>query len=204
MKKKILAVGVWLAAGSALAQFMGLPLAGGAQAPVTGETRGSAGAVMGDEFNLYGGRLTFAPVQPLAIFADLGAFDPDAGDVGWAVQLGGQFTLPLKESVLDVALRGVWDRADYDLDAGEATSSGFNVGVLVSRSVEFLTPYAYAGLNFVDTEVDIKGRGKHTDDSTDLALAIGALVHLGGPLSLYAEVAYVDDAFVGIGGRWQF
>jgi hypothetical protein len=204
MKKAILFLCLSMFAASAMAQFLGLPIADSAQAPATGETSVSAGAVMGDDFNLYGGRLSFAPVRPLAVFADLGAIDPDGGDTGLAFQLGGKFTLPLKESPVDVALRAVWDWASFDLKAGDVTSTGFNAGVLVSREVNLISPYAYAGLNFVDSEIKVKGGGKNSDDSTDLALAIGTLIRLSEQISLYVEFAHVDDAFIGFGARWGF
>ncbi len=204
MKKAILFLSLSMFSASAMAQFLGLPIAGSAQAPATGEIHTSAGAVVGDDLNLYGGRLSFAPFHRLALFADVGAVDPDGGDWGLAYQLGGQFTLPLKESPVDVALRAVWDRASFDLKAGDVTAMGFNAGVLVSRGVDLFSPYVYAGLNFVDTEIKLKGGGTDSDDSTDLALAIGTLIRLGGQFSLYVEFAHVDDPFFAAGARWGF
>lgn len=204
MKKAILFLCLSMFAVSAMAQFLGLPIADSAKAPAMGETRLSTGAVLGDDFNLYGGRLSFAPIRPLAVFADLGAIDPDGGDMGLAFQIGGKFTLPLKESPVDVALRALWDWASFDLEAGEVTSTGFNAGVLVSREVKLFSPYAFAGLSFMDSETKLKEGGKNSDSSTDLALAVGTLVRLSEQLSLYVEFAHVDDASVGLGARWNF
>ena len=205
MKRTMILISLLLAPLPALAQFLGLPIAGTAKSPAAGETYVAAGGVLGDDFNLYGGRLSFAPLGRLAIFADVGAIDPDGGDVGFAFQLGGQFTLPLnKNNPLDVAVRAVWDRAGFDLDAGKVTSSGFNAGVLASREVKLFSPYAFLGLNFSDYEVKLKGGGKVSDDSTDLAAAIGTLLRLTEAFALYAELAHVDDPFVNFGGRWTF
>jgi hypothetical protein len=205
MKRCLMLACLLLAPLSARAQFLGLPIAATARAPAMGETTVSAGGVLGDDFNVYGGRLSFAPLGRLALFADVGAIDPDGGDMGFAFQLGGSFTLPLnKSNPVDVALRAVWDRAGFDLDAGEVTASGFNAGVLVSREVKLFSPYAYLGLNFLDSEVKLKGGGKGSDDSTDLAVAIGTLIRLTQPFALYLEFAHVDDPFVNFGGRWTF
>ncbi len=205
MKKRLLMVCLLWIPVPALAQFLGLPIADDAKAPTMGTTRISAGGVQGDEFNLYGGRLSFAPIGRLALFADVGAIDPDRGDLGFACQLGAQFTLPLGQSrPVDVALRAAWDQARFDLDAGDVESSGFNAGVLVSREVKLFSPYAYLGLNFVDSEVKVKGGGKASDDSTDLAVAVGTLIRLADPFALYVEFAHVDDPFVNFGGRWTF
>jgi hypothetical protein len=205
MKRWMLLACLLLVPLSALAQFLGLPIADTAKAPAMGETVVSAGGMLGDEFNLYGGRLSFAPLGRLAVFADLGAIDPDGGDVGFAFQLGGKFTLPLNQSnPVDVALRAVWDRAGFDLDAGEVTSSGIHAGVLVSREVKLFSPYAYLGLKFTDSEVKLKGGGKVSDDSTDLAVAAGTLIRLTEPFALYVELAHVDDPFVNFGGCWMF
>ena len=54
MKRWAFMVSGWLLAVSAGAQFAGLPVADTAPA-ATGETRISAGAVLGDDFNLFGG-----------------------------------------------------------------------------------------------------------------------------------------------------
>ena len=95
MKKWILVLCLCLLSVPVLAQFAGLPIANSAAAPVAGETRVTAGIVTSDDYNQYGGRLSFAPIGRLALFGDFGALDPDGGDVGPSGQAGLQFTLPL-------------------------------------------------------------------------------------------------------------
>ena len=201
MKKLVCFVAGCLWVSAVSAQFVGLPIAGGAAAPETGETRRSAGAVMGDDFNLYGGRLFFSPIRRLGLFVDAGAIDPDGGDVGFAGQGGALFALPLSESPVDVALRATWGHARFDIRGGDLKAYAFNAGAVVSREVEFLTPYAFLGLNFVDTEVKARGV-KYSDDETDLAVAFGALLRLGARFSVYGELAHVDELFFSFGARW--
>lgn len=205
MKKMVLMLCAGCFSIPAVAQFYGLPIADGASAPAAGETRASAGAVLAGDFNLYGGRLLFAPLGRLALFADFGAMDPAAGDLGSAFQGGAKFTLPLKaDNPVDVALRATWAFASYDTRGGDLKMNGFNVGALVSREVERLTPYAFLGLNFVDAEVDINGPGRNSKDETDLAVAAGVLLRLVRHLSLYGELAHVDELMFNAGARWTF
>ena len=204
MKKSLLFLCVVTISLSASAQFAGLPVADSAVSPVAGETRVSAGAVLGDNFNLYGGRLSFAPIGRLSFFADLGAIDPDFGDIGLAAQLGGKFTLPLKDSPVDIALRASWSYAAFDLDGGGDTSANaLTGGALVSREVGLFSPYVFIGLNFTNQE-DKGPDFRATSDDTDLAFAIGAILNLTREFSFYGEFAYVDDPFFGLGGRWTF
>ena len=203
MKKFVLVLVSCLISVPALAQFAGLPVAGPATVTAAGATSVSAGAVIGDDFNLYGGRLSFAPIGRLALFADLGAIDPDDGDLGLSFQGGVQFTLPLKESPVDVAARATWGHASFDFKGGDLKASGFNIGALVSRDLDLFSPYVFLGLNFVDTEVKAGG-AKHTDDETDLAAAFGTLLRLGEQFALYGEIAHVDDLFFSVGLRRTF
>lgn len=204
MKKWIIVLVVSMLAVSAMAQLAGLPIAGGAAAPGAGLLRASGGVVLGDDFNLYGGRLTFAPIQALALFGDAGAIDPDGADMGWAVQGGGLFTLPLGLPV-DVALRGALGVAKFDLDAGgDITTMTVNGGVLVSKTFDMFTPYGFLGVNYADTEADVPGLAKVTDDETDLAVAGGVNIALNDQLSLYAEIAHIDDTFFGFGAGFTF
>lgn len=169
MKRWACMVGGWLLAVSAGAQFAGLPVADTAPA-ATGETRISAGAVLGDDFNLFGGRILFAPIKGLALFADPGLLDPDGGDLGFAVQGGAKLTLPFKNKPLDVALRVAWSYAGFDVPGGDAKLNDFNAGVLVSRDIQFFSPYAFLGINYCDAQVNVSGGdggGAGEEDNAD-------------------------------------
>ena len=206
MRKALIGLVVLTCALPALAQLAGLPIAGGAEAPA-GLVQGSGGLVLGDDFNMYGVRGTFAPVQNLAVFGDAGLLDPDEGDMGWAFQGGGLFVLPLGLP-LDVGLRGALGYGGFAVDEagveGEATIMTLNGGVLASKKIEMFTPYAFAGLNYADTEVDIDGYGEDSDDEIDLAVAAGVVVALNEMISFYGEIAHIDDPFFGLGARVAF
>lgn len=206
MKKCMVILVVAMFAGPALAQLAGLPIAGGAVAPA-GLVQASGGVVIGDDFNTYGVRGTFAPIEGLAVFGDAGLLDPDEGDMGWAIQGGGLFVLPLGLPV-DLGLRGAIGFAGYDYDeAGvdaSVTMMTLNGGVLASKTIDQLTPYAFAGINYVETTADIDGYGDVDDDETDLAVAGGVVFALTEQISLYGEIAYIDDVFFGLGGRIAF
>lgn len=206
MKKWLLVLMALTFAVPAMAQLAGLPIAGGAEAPA-GVLQGSGGLVLGDDFSLYGIRGTFAPIDGLSVFADAGVLDPDEGDMGWAIQGGGLFVLPLNLPV-DVGLRGALGFGGFDADARDSdvtvTLMTLNVGVLASKKIDMLTPYAFIGVNYADTKVDIKGYGDASEDETDPAIAAGVVFALNDQISFYGEIAHIDDLFFGIGGRVAF
>ncbi|HAL92865.1 MAG TPA: hypothetical protein DCM68_07575 [Verrucomicrobia bacterium] len=190
----------------AMGQLGGMPIASDAATPDVGQLRGLAGVVIGDDANIYGGRLSFAPVQGLTVFGDLGAIDFDAHgiDLGWAVQGGGLFTLPVKLPV-DLALRGTLGMAMAEGDGADITWTTLNGGVLASKKIEMLTPYGFLGLNYGKYEVEAKhGGGDYDDDETDLALGGGVLFSMNEQISFYGEIGHVDDVFFGVGGRFAF
>lgn len=205
MKKWMMILVVLTFAVPAMAQLAGLPIAGGAVAPA-GMLQGSGGVVLGDDFNLYGVRGTFAPIDGLSVFGDAGALDPDEGDMGWALQGGGLFVLPLGLPV-DLGLRGALGFGGFDADVpgvdASMTIMTLNGGVLASKTIEMFTPYAFAGLNYADTTVEVNGHDA-SDDETDLAVAAGVVFSLNEMLSFYGEIAHIDDLFVGLGGRITF
>ena len=204
MKKWIAVLMMTVLAVPALAQFAGLPIAGGAAAAPGGAFSASGGVVIGDDVNLYGVRGGFAPIEGLALFGDAGVLDPDEGDMGWAVQGGGLFTLPL-ELPVDVGVRGTLGFAGYDGDGGDVTYMDIMGGLLVSKAIQQLTPYAFLGFNYMDYEVELDGyHGDYSDDETDAVLAAGVEFAINEQISLYGEIAHIDDPFFGFGGRARF
>jgi len=206
MKKWIAVLVILMLAVPAMAQFAGLPIASGAAAPEVMKVAVSGGAVFQDDFNLYGVRGSFSPVQGLTLFGDVGVLDPDGEGMGTGgcIQGGGQFTLPL-ELPVDMALRAslAYSKNDFE-GGGELTMKNFNAGVLVSKTIEQITPYGFVGFNYVDTQAEIRGWEGESEDETDFAIAGGLLFAVTGQFSLYAEVANIDDTFFGVGGRYQF
>jgi len=205
MKKWIGIALVLMLAVPAMAQFAGLPIAGGAGLATPSSFNASGGIVLSDDFNTYGVRGAFAVMENLTLFGDAGALDPDEGDMGWAIQGGGVFTLPLQDLPVDVGIRGALGYAGYDMDGGDATMMDFMAGVLASKSIDQFTPYAFLGFNYLKWEVDVDGPyGKVDDDETDLAIAGGCEFALTEQFSIYGELAHIDDLFFGLGGRMRF
>ncbi len=203
MKKLLLGLVAVLLSTSAFAQTRGLPIATPATAPAAGATTLSGGVALNDDFNIYGGALSFAPFQRLSLFGQLGVLDPDHGDLGYAAQGGFQFALPLTESAVDVAIRSAWGRHAYDSNSGDVSENSFNLGAIISRDIDIISPYVFLGLNLSTREVKHDG-SKHTKDETDPAAAVGLNVRLGNAFSLYAELAHVDDTFINIGLTRRF
>ncbi|MCF7837744.1 MAG: hypothetical protein K9N49_03865 [Candidatus Marinimicrobia bacterium] len=197
---------VGLLASSASAQLLGLPIGSSAAAPGAGLMRAGASATFGDDFNMYGGRFTYGLTDELAMFADLGMFDPDDFDSALAYQAGGTFTLPV-EAPVDIAAR-----ASIGFTSTEGSEYGYkwevdymtlNGGILASKDFDAITPYAYVGLNHTKAEVKVRGHGSDDDDETDVALAAGVIFTVPDmpALSFFGEVAHIDDVFFSVGGR---
>ena len=203
MKKWIVIATVLMLAVPAMAQFAGLPIAGGAAAPEAMEAGVSGGVVLGNDINLYGGRMGFAPMAGLVFFGDIGALDPDDGDMGWSVQGGAQYTLPVDLPV-DLALRGVLGWGGYDLEVeGDVTWVNVNGGLVISKAIDIVTPYAFVGLNYTDATATV-GHIEVSEDQTDFAGTIGLSVAVTDPVSIYGEYSYIDDSFFGFGARVKF
>lgn len=205
--KKWIAFGlILMLAAPAMAQFIGLPIAGGAAAPEVGQFGISGGAVINDDVNGFGGRVSFAPAQGLTLFGDVGILDWDTSGVdnGLAVQGGGLFTLPVDLPV-DLAVRGTVGMTKTDIKSGGDIST-FDIGggLLVSKAFDAITPYGYIGLQYTDAEVDTDGYGKSSDDDTELAIGGGVSFALNEQFSLYGEMIYIDDPFFGFGARFRF
>ncbi len=202
--KKWMVVGLILVlAVPAMAQMWGLPIASGAAAPEVGQFAISGGAVIGDNVNFFGGRVSFAPAQGLALFGDVGILDWDTSGVdnGLAVQAGALFTLPVDLPV-DMAVRGTVGMTKTDAKHGGGDLSTFDLGggLLVSKAFDAITPYGYVGIQYSDWDAD----HGYSDKETELAIGGGVSFALNEQFSLYGEMIYIDDPFFGIGGRFGF
>jgi opacity protein-like surface antigen len=206
MKKYMAMLMVLALAAPAMAQFIGLPIAGGAAAPEVGQFGISGGAVINDDVNGFGGRVSFAPAQGLSLFGDVGILDWDTSGVdnGLAVQAGALFTLPVDLPV-DMAVRGTVGMTKTDIKGGgDISTFDLGGGLLVSKAFDAITPYGYVGIQYTDAEVDTDGFGKQSDDDTELAIGGGVSFALNDQFSLYGEMIYIDDPFFGVGGRFRF
>lgn len=181
-KCAVFMVAMVLVTGAANAQWLGLPVARDAEPGLAGDTALSGALTLGDDFNLFGGRLAYNAMDAAFIFGDIGVVDPDSGDTGWGIQVGGQYTLPLlANAAADIALRasigyashgkdrivrsGWWGRygdyavIDEEIDVWTITGGG----VIGHRFDEMFSIYGFLGLAYIHSDIDrdvkIKGDG---------------------------------------------
>ena len=187
MKKWILAALIvpWMA-GGALAQFAGLPIAGGVEPIPSLRAWVGGGAMLTADFDLYGLRGDLGIVKNFSLFADLGLVDPDFGSTDWAYQGGGWFILPV-DMPLDVAVRGAIGEARYDVHGGSVRLHTYNAGVVASKRVGILVPYTFFGLNYARERIRIKESGSFSGNDTDLAVAAGLSLNVIPRLTVYAD-----------------
>ncbi len=213
MKKTIVVLLVVLFfAAPANAQMAGLPIADSA-VPLEAEMkRVGAGFVIGDDFNMFGGRFSYGLADDISVFGDFGVVDPDSGDAGWGIQIGGLYGIPTGNSPLDLAARGTFGYASldqkfrvFDPSTGTTTSQTFsidiitsNIGALVSTDIDMMTLYGYLGFNY--SRISNGG----SDSEIDPAVGGGALFHASERVSIYAELMHIDDIWLGFGLRYAF
>lgn len=204
MKKWMLTAIAGLISASAMAQLAGLPYGDGAAPAGAGAVGIGGSATFGDDFNLYGGRLSLGLADAVDVFADVGVIDPDVrgADNELAYQAGLKLALPL-ELPVDVALRGAVGYTSFDArEEGVKADVDLwtvNAGVVVSKQIDALTLYGFAGANYARTKVKVSGFGSETDDETELALAVGAKLELTDNLAVFGEYAHIDDSFISVG-----
>lgn len=205
MKQWIAILVLLMLAAPAMAQLVGLPIADGAGAPDARLLQASAGIQVGDDVNMYGGRATFAPMDALSIFADVGLVDWDSSAIklGYGGQVGALYSLPLDLPV-DLGVRVALGAGRADLKRhGNTTWFTLNSGVLASLTIDRFTPYAFVGINYINSKISGRSVSRSHDD-TDPALGGGVVVELLDNVSVYAEIMHIDSAFFGIGGRYRF
>lgn len=200
-----------LLTAAAFAQMAGLPVADTAVTLPRGAMRASGGAVLGDDLNLYGARLTRGMSDRMSAFGGAGMVDPDHGDSGWGIQAGAIYRLFL-DLPFEVAARGTLGYANVDQSFGiydaDVDITTFNVGALASKPMTAeLSLYGYLGVNYTRSEVSADGSGikgsstDTTDTETDPAFGGGMIFAVNEKLSLYGELMHIDDLWIGVGAR---
>ncbi len=186
------------------AQLAGLPIATDGTPKRAGAMAVSGGLVLGDDFNLYGGRFTLNPIEPLALFGDLGIVDPDNGDSEIGFQVGGMFSLPPIENFpLQLALRGALGYVSFDEGAADIDLWTLMGGVVASHAVnDLLSVYGILGFNHSRAKAKVFG-SSDTESETDPAVGVGVLLRAMPQLSFYGELVHIDDLWVGLGARWD-
>lgn len=175
-------------------------------APASPGSAATAGVNFGPDTMYFGARGAVGLLKSLLFFGDVGWVEVDGRSGGPSFQGGGLVTLPLPLPV-DVGIRGTIYKPfieDYDIWGGA-------LGGVVSRDLETAVPglsvYGYMGLDFETATVEVpsfRGSTDVTDDTVDLALAVGAVFRFADKMSVYGELSYVDDPFIGGGLRVSF
>lgn len=199
-------IGLLFASGPVQAQLTGLPI-GTDAAPGHFEDMSVSGhIVIGENFNLFGGRFSYRLYDQIKLFGGLGLADPDRGDMGYGLQGGVLYSLPpIPELPFDVALRGTLGYASLDQRFGgrkfSISITGINVGGLASYRIDdMFAVYGYLGLAMNR----FSGSGGVSSTETDPAIGVGAQIDLSPQISLFGEVMHIDDAWFGFGGRFNF
>ena len=147
-----------------------------------------------------------------SVFGDFGFVDPDRGDTGWGIQIGGLYGIPVVDLPFDLAARGTLGYANldqkfrvFDPATGRITTRTFsidiitsNIGALASTDVDMMTLYGYLGLNYMR----ISNGG--SDSEFDPAVGGGALFNATEQASIYLELMHIDDLWLGLGFRYAF
>ncbi|MFH0879120.1 MAG: hypothetical protein V2A34_05365 [Lentisphaerota bacterium] len=207
MKKLVLAVAiVGLLAAQSMAQLGGIPI--GMTAAPTEQglfTVGAQGSHLSnkdiDNMNVFGGRVTYGLLDNLLLAADLGLAMPGKGKNAFAYQGLIQYNFAGLDLPFDLGARGTVSQAKFSGENGnpDVKILSFTGGGVVSKEVmDMLSVYGLLGLCY--SKVDA-GDDKN---ETDLAIGGGGMLTLTEQLSLYVEVAYIDDMIFGGGGTWKF
>ena len=224
MKKVSALFGVFLAiTGSCIAQGPYSLQIGETAAPAKeGMASATAGVNFGPHSMYAGARGAFGPMDDLLVFADAGLADVDRWDGGACFQGGGMFTLPIPLPV-DIAIRGTIYKPFID---SHVRIWGGTLGGIISRDLESIVPglstYGYIGLDLRTTTESVRlwnepadapandvvrtlgGKVNVTDDSLDVAVALGAVFRIDDRISAYGEISHDDDLFIGGGCRMTF
>jgi len=173
--------------------YLGLPFAEDANTH-EGLARITGSVTLESDVNLYGGRFTYGLADGLAVFGGVGIFDPDYGDTEPYFQGGGLYTLPV-DAPVDLALRGAAGYTSYGRSVDLWTING---GLLASKELdEQFSLYGFGGLSYWDIS---NGYG---DDGVEPAVAAGVLFFLNRQVSLFGELAHIDELFISVGATFD-
>lgn len=192
---------------------LSLPIADDAHTS-QGLMRLGAGATLESDMNIYGGRFTYGVAEGIAAFVGGGIVDPDRASNEPFLQLGGQYTLPVKDLPFDLAARASFGIVSFD-EKGHGWKTEvdlwvLNFGVLGSKELDMFTVYGYLGISYQDWEAsyssdwNMGSSVSFSDTETELAIGAGVLYPMDERISFYGELMHIDDLFFSVGGRYQF
>ena len=212
MKKLMLLVAVTgLMAAPAMAQLGGIPI--GMTAAPTEQGLFQAGPQAShfsnkdiDNMNMFGGRVVYGLLDNLLLYADLGLAMPGEGDSGFAYQGAVQYNITGLDIPFDLGVRGTFSQSKFkDVETQgykyDLKYLNFTVAGLASKEImDMISVYGLLGLAYTKGEAD----PGDSDNETDLAIGGGGQLSLTEQLSLYVEIAHIDDFIFGGGGLWKF
>ncbi len=202
--KIICSVLITLGAVNSYAQLLGLPVATDATPVQRGTFAGSAGLVLSDDINSYGGRFEFNVDESITVFGDLGIVDIDGFDAGFGIQGGGLYRFhDIADLPLDFGVRGTLGYATVS-DTVDVDILSLSVMGLVSYSIDdMISVYGFLGISHARVEISINGFS-FSDSDTEPAIGGGVMLSFNPQFSAYAELGIIDDTFIGIGGKFSF
>ncbi len=217
MKHGLIAV---LVLGLAVPAFaiLGLPVADDALSEA-GRIEAGAGVTLESDVNLYGARVAYGVNDDISLFAGGGIIDLDGLDNEPYLQLGAKYRLPVADLPFDLALRAAFGITSFEESWRDPWGSykieidlwTLNAGVLASKQIDQITVYGLLGLSYWKTEVTGTARGagesfriSESDTDTELAVAGGAMFAVNEQLSLYGELAHIDELFISLGAKYRF
>lgn len=196
----IVAAGLaWGVALGAHAQGVGLQIGDTADKRPAGQFEITPGMVYGDDVSFYGLRESYSIFDELRVFLDLGAINATDSDVDFGAQLGALASLPSDDFVCDVGLR----TALYYINTDVWDMFGASLMLVTSDETLLDNLFAYGGIGADVASKTWEDETKGDKTKVNPAFSLGLLYRFTEKWSAYAEVSYVDDAFIGAGVRFR-
>lgn len=187
--RSIIVVSMCLVLTSSAMAMLGQPFADVATSQ-QGEIGVSGGLTIESDVNMYGVRASYGIMDGVSAFAGIGLLDPDFGDSEIYLQAGGKYQLPL-DLPFDLAIRSA-----FGLVSGDGWDLWtLNAGALASKAIApAITVYGFGGLSYAKVDA-----GHHSETETELAVAGGAMYAINENMSVYGELALIDELFISAG-----
>lgn len=200
----VLAAAMMLAVcGISLGQGFGLQIAETGEEHAPGLFRTTAGMTIGDDVVFTGGRLSYCITDGLLAFTDLGWVAVEGWKGGAGLQAGAFYSTPI-DLPFDTGIRSAFYKTfvDKNLDIYGGTMMAL-ASTNLDQEIKGLSVYGGLGVD-VERVTITTTSGKVHKTLTDLALAAGMIMKFDQMFSVYLELSYVDDPFVGAGARFDF
>ena len=157
----------------------------------------TAGAVFSDSQQFYGARDTFSIMPECRLFVDLGIVNRNTYDTDLGAQAGIVYAIPL-DTVFDNAMRA----SVYGSTGDQIGEVGGTLSWIVSYQPLENGVIFYGGLGIEVEDMSFKNRITKVDETKVYPLFnAGALMPVMEHVNIFAEFAYIDDLWIGVGLR---